>query len=358
MTINLPTVRRPGLPTRSRALAVAASALLIAGCGGSGSSSDETLASDASSSTTVAADTSSTTSADTDGDVTAPAKDAAVTAAAASGEIPFGNCSSAQAATPGQVYSVSNIPANDPDGGLVARLLPGSDEQRIDVLPDGTIVDIFADDLDCVVLGDGSVWWFVNTPLLATGGYVNSRYLAGQTDMGQESDGNAAGGAAGGGEDDFDVTLAQIDCIYNGGEQSCDLLTVSGIGSPDDNYGLGNSYSMAPSGFLAEDCLISNDQLACAELQARGPGGDVASIGTKFIEAYQRGDTAAQASLSGDRNNASNGADLTVSPDPDVIIGVASASFGGNEFSWVDQPTSALRCIVEGGLVQYCSFSE
>ncbi|MEZ5226757.1 MAG: hypothetical protein R2710_08770 [Acidimicrobiales bacterium] len=357
MTINLPTVRRPGLPTRSRALAVAASALLIAGCGGSGSSSDETLASDASSSTTVAADTSSTTSADTDGDVTAPAKDAAVTAAAASGEIPFGNCSSAQAATPGQVYSVSNIPANDPDGGLVARLLPGSDEQRIDVLPDGTIVDIFADDLDCVVLGDGSVWWFVNTPLLATGGYVNSvprrpdRHGPGERRQ-------RCGWSGWWGRGRF-RRHPGADRLHLQRWRAV-VRSAHGVGYRQSRRQLRSGQQLldGPIRFPRRGLLDLQRPVGLRRTAGSWTGCDVASIGTKFIEAYQRGDTAAQASLSGDRNNASNGADLTVSPDPDVIIGVASASFGGNEFSWVDQPTSALRCIVEGGLVQYCSFSE
>lgn len=343
---------------------VSALALIAAACGGG--DDDASTAADDATTTSAAADGSdgdtetgdepedegdderSVVTSDDDAGADDGEGEATDDASGGGADIPFGNCTASQAANPEQVYSVSNIPANDPDGGLVARLLPGAGEQAIDVLPDGTIVDIF-DVTDCAALADGSVWWFVETPQLATGGYVNSAFLAGQTDLGQESDGNAAGG----GEDDFDVALAQVDCVYGGADESCDLLVLAGIGTVDDNFGLGNSYSSAPAGFLAEDCLIAFDPIACAELEFRGPGGDIAQIGTDYITAYQAGDAAGQQALSGDRNTAEiNSSDLTASQGE---FGLASASFFGSEFSWTPQPSISARCFVTDGLVQYCT---
>ena len=62
------------------------------------------------------------------------------------------------------------------DGGLRARQLPG-DGDIIRVLPDGTVVDTFGEAQDCGVLADGSVWFQIGTPLLATGGWVHSGFL-------------------------------------------------------------------------------------------------------------------------------------------------------------------------------------
>lgn len=338
-----------------RGLALAAAfTLTLAACGGS----DDETAEAAEVTTTAAVEPTETTAgeetvATTDDEVdeapedeTASDDEGAADDGSSAEEIPFGNCDADQAPIPGQVYGVSNIPADDPDGGLVARQLPGSSEQAINVLPDGTIVDIFEDD-ECVVLSDGSIWWFVNTPLLATGGFVNSAFLAGQTDLGQEGDGSAAGED----EDGFDVVLTQIDCVYFAGAESCALLVTFGIGTADDNYGLGNAYSMAPSGFLAEDCLVSFDEIACAELELRGPGGEIQLIGADFIRAYQAGDVAAQEALSGERNTAINATDLT---DSQGEFGLASAGYFDNEISWTTQPTISARCIAAEGLVQFC----
>ncbi len=60
--------------------------------------------------------------------------------------------------------------------GLRARQLPGNGD-IITVLPNGTIVDTFPEQDTCGVLDDGSIWFNIGTPLLATGGWVHSGFL-------------------------------------------------------------------------------------------------------------------------------------------------------------------------------------
>ncbi len=264
------------------------------------------------------------------------------------------NCSIGQFDNVHAEYVVGNIPDNDPDGGLVVRLLPGADGPRSKVLPAGT--DVMVDpDLNgniCIVIGS-SVWWHLApSPELAVGGWVNSAYvydISGETDEGIGDEENT-------GEDDFDVELAQIECIYNDSAQACDLLTLF-VAGVDDNYGLGNSYSMAPSEFLASDCLVDFDQIACAELRFRGPGGDIGSIANSFVAAYQSGDVAGQQGLSGPRQTVINSSGAIENTDPGVDVGVSSLNADGNEFSWTVAPTIVGRCIVESGLVHGCAVS-
>jgi hypothetical protein len=61
-------------------------------------------------------------------------------------------------------------------GRLVARQLPGPNMAPITALPNGSLVDVSADALDCAVVAD-QVWWNIGTPQLATGGWVNSANL-------------------------------------------------------------------------------------------------------------------------------------------------------------------------------------
>ncbi len=264
------------------------------------------------------------------------------------------NCNVGQLDDSHAQYVVGNIPDDDPDGGLVVRLLPGADGPRSTVLPAGTDVTVDSDlgGNICVVIGS-SVWWHIGpSPELAVGGWINSAYvydISGETDEGIGDEENA-----GQGEDDFDIELAQIECIYNGSDQACDLLTTF-VAGPEDNYGLGNSYSMAPSEFLASDCLIEFDQIACAELRTRDVGGDINTIANSFVSAYQSGDLAGQQALSGPRQNEFNNSGPIENIDPDVTAGVASVFADGNEFSWTLAPTIAGRCIVTDGLVQGCS---
>ncbi len=252
--------------TRSQRLALAVAATLLAAACGGGDSDDpapttteattaeatavpETTAGPPTTNDPATVVTETTTSETTSAPETS--------AAAAPGETP---CAAEQAPDGGE-YVVTNIPVNDPDGGLVARLLPGTSGERIDVLPEGTVVDSDAERPGCVVTADGGVWWAIDTPSLATGGWVNSRFLApvGSGDGGGET-----------GDDDFDEELAIIDCVYGGNGESCDLLVTFGIGTADDNYGLGNSYSMAPDDAIVELCTVEGDAIACAEGNARG----------------------------------------------------------------------------------------
>lgn len=58
---------------------------------------------------------------------------------------------------------------------LRARAFP-VDGDVIDSLPNGTVVDTSSDAASCGVLTDG-VWYKIDTPLLATGGWVRSDFL-------------------------------------------------------------------------------------------------------------------------------------------------------------------------------------
>ena len=76
----------------------------------------------------------------------------------------------------GRDYAVSEVPADDPDGGLV--LLDGAGEGTVQVaiLPGGAPVRPIDDPAACAVLADGGVWWEVRS---ADGvqGWVDSRSL-------------------------------------------------------------------------------------------------------------------------------------------------------------------------------------
>jgi len=82
---------------------------------------------------------------------------------------PWYECDAVQTAIPSD-YRVTNIPADDPDGGLVAHVAPGVDATVTEVLPDGT------DELDITGcqqnLNIDAVWWLVDER-----GWVNARYL-------------------------------------------------------------------------------------------------------------------------------------------------------------------------------------
>lgn len=170
---------------------------------------------------------------------------------------PASACADSQLPTAAQ-YAVVDIPIDDPDGGLVARMLPDASSDAFGVLAEGTVVDVFADFASCAVTSDGAVWWNIGTPQLATGGWVNTGFLA---PVGE-------GPPPAEGEDDFDVVTAQISCVYEGFDGACDILEAFGYPA-SDNFGLGNSLSQAPDEFLIDDC-DAGDRLACAELAFRG----------------------------------------------------------------------------------------
>jgi hypothetical protein len=247
MSSTYSSIRRGGSPVRLLVV-VAAAALVFTACGDSDS---DDAATSPTSSTTAA---SPTTVAETDGS-------AAPTTAASGDDGTTGNedpglgdvCSGSQLPSGGQ-YAVANIPGDDPDGGLVARQLPDASSEQIDVLAEGTIVDTFIDPESCAVTSGGAVWWDIGTPQLATGGWVNTAYLA---PVAGEDD-----------QDSFDLEQAQISCVYEGIADACDLLTTFGYPA-DENYGLGNSLSQAPDAAIEADCQ-AGDALACAEQVSRG----------------------------------------------------------------------------------------
>lgn len=82
--------------------------------------------------------------------------------------------------SPGGVFVVTGIDADDPDGGLVARAFAGTESPVRGVIPQDITVDTFAEDSDyptCFVTADGGVWWEIGHPILAAGGWVNASYL-------------------------------------------------------------------------------------------------------------------------------------------------------------------------------------
>lgn len=93
-------------------------------------------------------------------------------AEAASGEI----CTENEGPN-GNDYTVVDLPADDPDGGLVVRADAGADSPQIGVLPGGAAVITTSDPADCLALTDGSVWWRVYPVGDGVDGYVNSRFL-------------------------------------------------------------------------------------------------------------------------------------------------------------------------------------
>jgi hypothetical protein len=250
------TRSRPHRSTaRSRVLAVVAvAALVVSACGDSDADSDDVDTSPGSSPSSTSVGPS-TTLADADGSA-APPTTGATDGTTSDDDPGLGDrCRGAQLPSGGQ-YAVTNIPADDPDGGLVARPLPDASSEPIDVLAEGTIVDTFIGPESCAVTSEGAVWWDIGTPQLATGGWVNTAFLA---PVGGDDE-----------QDSFDLEQAQIACVYEGIGDACDLLTTFGYPA-DQNYGLGNSISQAPEAVIDADCR-AGDALACAEQASRGGG--------------------------------------------------------------------------------------
>lgn len=169
-------------------------------------------------------------------------------------DLGIGTCSASQLPAASS-YTVANISADDPDGGLVARQLPGADEDEIDVLAEGTVVDADPAAEACAVTDGGGLWWNIGTPQLATGGWVNSSFLE---PIGSPPDTD---------QDSYDLDEAQIACIYGGDGGACDILEQDGY-TAQGNYGLGNSYSMAPDEAISAQC-DDGDSIACAEQESR-----------------------------------------------------------------------------------------
>ena len=95
---------------------------------------------------------------------------------------PFGaDCSVEQAPGQGIRVEVVNIPANDPDGGLVLHSMPGIDQPEMGVLPPGPTLASYTA-LGCAVIADGAVWWELigpNGPVWANAAYLRTVAEAG-----------------------------------------------------------------------------------------------------------------------------------------------------------------------------------
>lgn len=141
----------PALP----AILLAAAALAVAGCGGS---DDSARPAATPTTVTVAATTPGPTG-------TSPATETAAGAACTPAE--DGN---------GLDYTVADLPADDPDGGLVVHADAGAASAQTGLLPAGTAVSTVNDPARCQVLSDGAVWWEVEYDG-GSRGWVNSRFL-------------------------------------------------------------------------------------------------------------------------------------------------------------------------------------
>lgn len=82
----------------------------------------------------------------------------------------------------GRDRTVADLPADDPDGGLVVHADAGTGAPQIGVLPSGTAVITTNDPATCVVLADGGIWWKVQAPD-GLRGWVNSRLLTVSADQ-------------------------------------------------------------------------------------------------------------------------------------------------------------------------------
>lgn len=159
----------------------------------------------------------------------------------------------------------------------------------------------YADNDGCVYLEGSGVWWAVWLDSQQTIGWSHSNYLAPyfpdyvevpadevddvHFDCVFLSDGSCItvtrndDGTIGGVFDPVDAdqtVFAQIDCVYYGDGDACDLLTQIGLG--DNNFGLGNSLTQIPTEDLINTCshdIPANNPhllIECEELFAREGG--------------------------------------------------------------------------------------
>ncbi len=195
--------------------------------------------------------------------------------------------------------------------GLNVRATPSPDAAKIGVYADADMVALAGATLEhCARTAGGSVWWQVDHPT-AGFGWVNAAYLVEELSDGVFPDSGShvpldhidppveepdvhidcafvpsigqcvevTRGPAG--EVDqvlfpevVPVDWAQLDCVYGGDADACQVLTKIGFGA-DSNYGLGNSLTQTPTEFLLADCDTLSGaagHLACAELTARANG--------------------------------------------------------------------------------------
>lgn len=295
---------------RRRSIVTLAAALTVLGaaCGPSGEATDTLAVAPA----TPAADAATTESA-TDPATPAPAapsvQPADTTPAAAPAPAPDRTA----------VIGACNV-ADLPEHAILYFLDASGLNVRATPSPDGTKIGVYAaDDLvmpagatfdECARTAGGSVWWQVDHPTAGIG-WVNAAFLVEETYDGVFEDSGShvpldqidppveepdvhidcayvpsigqcvevTRGPAG--EVDqvlfpelVPVDWAQLDCVYGGDSDACQVLTKIGFGA-DSNHGLGNSLSQTPTEFLLADCDTLSGaagHLACAELDARANG--------------------------------------------------------------------------------------
>lgn len=154
-------------------------ALLAAACGSDTATSadpDTSTVTDGAA-TTGASETTETTEDDAEDDAedVSDEGDSEVATTAVSGDDVTGSrpeCSTDQFGT--GTFIVTGIPANDPDGGLVARSAPGPDNEAFGVLPPDYGVFVSGEIDSCSVVGD-SVWWAFSEE--GETSWVNSAFL-------------------------------------------------------------------------------------------------------------------------------------------------------------------------------------
>ncbi|MGH1504450.1 MAG: hypothetical protein ACRBI6_12900 [Acidimicrobiales bacterium] len=375
-----PTLRRPG-----RALVLlAAVAMAASACGSSGSDAadaDAAVDATAEETTETGNDAAPADGSDADGTTSDDAEDGAAedgTAAEGAGTDNSGGstsststCSSSQLPTGG--YLVTNIPANDPDGGLVARSGAGSSSSSLFVLPELSGVFPGASSDDCVVL-DGSVWW----QAFDEGGayWVNSAYLGKYPATGVAT----AVGTSQALCDSYDIVMStretdafpvqalmQLDAeldfhptgvsgaigdLLNGTTSGDEYDTIAGyVGAICD--GDAGGWDAAPLADTAQACLDGTAD-ACDTLQGfnMSPEGALARA---FVTAVMDGDEATLIQLSSPELAANFGPGPYDHGDD---YGVSSIQLDGSTFAFLPFPTGSTWCTITGSSITSCVFGE
>lgn len=374
----------PGRRTpAARALLLLGSlAMAVSACGGSDGAGSE-IVTDPGAETTVSTVAGDTDAEDSAADNTAAEDSAAGTATGETGtdDAAAGNssgatsstatCSSSQLAS--GTYLVTNIPANDPDGGLVARSAAGAGSSALFVLPElsGVFPGGGAD--DCVVL-DGSVWW----QAFDDGGsyWVNSAYLGKYPTTGVAT----AVGTTQALCDNYDLVLStretdafpvqalmQLDAeldfhpagvsgaiadLLNGTTDGDEYDTIAGyVGAICD--GDEGGWDAAPLADIAQACLDGTPD-ACDTLQGynMSPEGALAQA---FVTAVMDGDQATLIQLSSPELAANFGPGPYDHGDD---YGVSSIQLDGSTFAFLPYPTGSTWCTITGSSITSCVFGE
>ncbi len=141
---------------------------------------------------------------------------------------------------PTDTHTVSGIPLDDPDGGLVVRDMPGTSEgQELLVLPSG-LSDVRRRGVVSMV--DGQAWWNIWLPAADTqsldrkAGWVNSAYLTSGDPVGEASLREIANdfiGATKAGGVAFDQLPWSTRPIHVGWTRGLKVLSASGLNSTE-----------------------------------------------------------------------------------------------------------------------------